>query len=523
MEPVAPPVVEQSPRGLLPVLSLRELLAIVLIVILADVSIYWGQGYTGLAAFLSGSLLAFCIAKYPPKHAIGSNIVLALMIFAMSARLMWYGSALRSFMGIVTLLAFAAAAQGIVPHVISVISLISQAFFAGIAALFGTLIEQRRSLRAKRNVLGIPVSLNLILPLIVCIGFTTVFVLANPDAVTFLGEQWKALRVWSDWFIRTVLRPTEVLFWIAVAWVSAGLLKPFLPFPKFQATAASRAPAESMLFTACRNTLVMVNVLFVGYLCIEFITLWTRKIPEGFYYAGYAHAGAAWLTVALAMATALLSLIFSGTMLRDPRQGQLRMLANLWSVQNFLLALSVYNRLFIYINFNGLTQMRIVGLFGVSLVVVGFLLVLWKIASGRTFAWLVQQQLWALVLAVWVYAMVPVDGMAASYNVRKIQQNDLAACMQIGVQPLDLEGVLAILPLLDSPVVEIREGVAAIVVEWQEELGKRHNSITHRHWTTQQAAEEHALREFERVRDKIPANMGAAERWRFYDFAYKYY
>jgi len=62
--------------------------------------------------------------------------------------------------------------------------------------------------------------------------------------------------------------------------------------------------ARSPLYSAYRNTLMTLIVLFTIYLVFEFITLWRREFPPGFYYAGYAHQGAAWLTFALALATA---------------------------------------------------------------------------------------------------------------------------------------------------------------------------------------------------------------------------
>ena len=50
------------------------------------------------------------------------------------------------------------------------------------------------------------------------------------------------------------------------------------------------------------------------------------------------------------------SLIFRGRTLRDRRLARLRGLAWIWSVENFVLALTVYNRMYIYIDFNGLSR-----------------------------------------------------------------------------------------------------------------------------------------------------------------------
>lgn len=110
-----------------------------------------------------------------------------------------------------------------------------------------------------------------------------------------------------------------------------------------------------------------------------------------FVYSGDAHEGAAWLTVALALATFILSLVFRGSVRCDARLPKLRMLAWAWSLENVLLAFAVYNRLFIYVGFNGMTRMRIVGLFGITAVLVGFVVVLVKIAKNHSFVWLIRR------------------------------------------------------------------------------------------------------------------------------------
>ena len=52
--------------------------------------------------------------------------------------------------------------------------------------------------------------------------------------------------------------------------------------------------------------------------------IWLREIPEGFYYSGYAHEGAMWLTIALAFSTFTLGTIFRGELLDHPRSSLLK-------------------------------------------------------------------------------------------------------------------------------------------------------------------------------------------------------
>src|SRR5262249_42461553 len=119
----------------------------------------------------------------------------------------------------------------------------------------------------------------------------------------------------------------------------------------------------------------------------------------------------------------------------------------------------------IYINFNGMTRMRVVGLLGISAVVVGFVLVVWKIAHDRSFIWLINRQLWTLATAVFLYAVLPVDWLVHTYNVRRILAGDLAPSVQISVHPIDSGGILALHSLTKCEDAAIREGIKALLAE----------------------------------------------------------
>ena len=321
--------------------------------------------------------------------------------------------------------------------------------------------------------------------------FGTIFVAANPDVAIWVGRQFgqlverlfRGLRHVSVW---------EVPFCVAALLILAGLLRPKRPRIRFGSDAARRSdvrspPDPSPYYGACQNTLAVLIVLFVVYLGFEFVTLWRREFPKDFYYAGYAHAGAAWLTVALALATAILSAIFSGRILHDPRLKTLHRLAWLWSALNLVLALSVYNRMSIYVGYNGLTRLRIVGFFGITLVVVGFLLVLLKIRHRQAFCWLVRAQLLALVLAVIAYSLFPVDYVAHRYNVWRVRQGYTHPSVMIAVKPSDDEGYFPLFGLLDHQDEIIRDGVLAKLAKRQAEI-ERSFRETPWHWSRYQGS-----------------------------------
>jgi hypothetical protein len=312
------------------------------------------------------------------------------------------------------------------------------------------------------------------LPLLAFVAFGLLFIVANPDLLTSFGEtmEW-VLTSLRDWIIRFAPTWQEVLFWLAVIWLAIGLLRPVVSRALFEEGSQittllpeeGSAPIRALFYSPFRNTLVTVIVLFAVYLVFEFKTLWFRVFPEGFYYSGYAHEGAAWLTVALALATVVLSVIFRGNVLLDPRLGRLRRLAWIWSLENLLLAIAVYHRMYIYIGFNGMTRKRTIGIFGISCVVAGFLLVVWKIARNRDFIWLLRRHLWALALALYLLALWPTDMIVHYYNVRRILTGDPAPSVQISVHPINSEGVLQLLPLVECDDAIIRDGVRAMLAD----------------------------------------------------------
>ncbi len=305
--------------------------------------------------------------------------------------------------------------------------------------------------------------------------------LANPDLVSSFSHRFGHwLTVINDWLIHFSF--LEVAFWVAAAWFFVGLLRPTPVEPSVGPLAPHRAETTltsgpAPLYSAYRNTLVTVIGLFAVYLVFEFQSLCFREFPKGFHFSGYAHEGAAWLTFALGLATVMLSLIFRGDILSDERLPKLKRLAWIWSVLNLLLAIAVYHRLCIYIGFNGMTRMRMVGFYGMTAVVVGFGLAVWKIARQRDFVWLFRADLWALAAAFYLYALTPVDLIVMRYNVARILAGDPAPSVQVSVHPIDAEGIRELFPLIECRDEIIREGVKALLARRESEMtGENHRT-----------------------------------------------
>ncbi|MFT4556142.1 MAG: hypothetical protein ACI92S_001482 [Planctomycetaceae bacterium] len=509
----------------------REIVSLVLIVVLCDVTIYRGSGFAGYAALVAGVSLLLAVGV-PTKRPQLATWVFAVLVAGASARLVWCGSGLSITAGLFVMFGFAMSLVGRIPYVIHIAVFATQTFAAGHRGLnhYWSSMARIKPPRRVQNLFA------LFLPVVALLVFGTLFIFANPDLASVIGARFFELfDLLGQWLRELTPAPFEVLFCIGAGWIAIGLLRPILP--KLQSEEDPERAAESPevsvesepapLFEAFRNTLFMVVGLFAVYLVFEFQTLWFREFPEGFHYSGYAHEGAAWLTVALALATVMLSLMFRGSVLNDPRLSKLRKLSWLWSIENVVLALAVYNRLSIYVNFNGMTRMRTVAVLGMTAVLVGFLLVVRKITKGHDFRWLIRRQLWTVAFAVYLHAVLPVDAWVMRHNVNRILADDLAPSIQFSVHQTSAEGVIQLLPLTQCKNEIIREGVKAILAQYQdysETLATQRKELG---WTSRQIADEELLRalqesqaDWAEYKDK---SRRSAAMTAFHDYAYQWY
>ncbi|MBI1344748.1 DUF4173 domain-containing protein [bacterium] len=519
--PVTDFVVESQP------VRWREVLAVIVLVVLSDLAIYRGQGYAGYAVLFALAPLCLAWGTGSGRKAIGWSFAALLLLLA--GRLVWCGSVLAVVCGFFCVVALAMCLTGRVPQILSMIAYSGQSFTAGAVGLNAYGAAAHRHLQPLKTSTWIAV----VMPAGALMLFGTVFLMANPDLVAWVSQEWQA---WfdrmSEWLIHFSI--LEIPFWIAAAWISVGLLRPLSGSGEARRRGNSTVNTESQsaaLFAAFRNTLLTVIVLFVVYLGFEFQTLWFRTFPKGFHYSGYAHEGAAWLTVALAMATLTLSLIFRGQVLLDRRLSRLKQLAWVWSVLNLLLAVAVYNRLWIYVGFNGLTRMRMVAFFGTTAVVIGFLLAVYKIARHRDFVWLLRSDLWALALTIIAYALTPIDLIVMRYNTQRILAGDPAPSVQITVHPIDAEGLRELLPLLNCENELIRDGIRALYArQWMHHVtGPANREITNWEDASQlQFAERWLVTDLKSTSDQwalLNTDSKVREQaWeRFREYAYQWY
>ena len=475
---------EPSVAPRLPICA-RELIALPLLIIVSDITIFRGQGFAGIGLLLAVAPLLLALGIVPRK--LDSSVwILAPLLALTSVRLFWCGSEAAVIAGFVLLIGYAMGLSGLRPHVLQGAVFTAHLVSAGHHGLH---LYSRALSRFSPAILRSN-AISVILPAVTLVVFGAIFIMANPDLVISFGTGLTQITEFLQSLLRDV-KPLEFVFCIAVGWISVGLLRPEVKqvVADHEDKPTPIVPADAPLYEAWRNTLAMVIGLFGVYLIFEFQTLWFRVFPKGFHYSGYAHEGAAWLTVALALATLLLSMIFRGLVLADPRLPKLKRMAWIWSVENLLLAIAVFNRLFIYVGFNGMTRMRVIGFLGVTSVVIGFILVVIKIRQNRDFVWLFRRQLWTVTFAGYLYAVLPVDAFVNEYNVRRILAGDPAPSVQISVHPTTAEGLLRLSPLIHCDDVTIRQGIRAILAEALPRFENRTFSQQKLGWTALQFAD----------------------------------
>jgi hypothetical protein len=507
--------------------SVRELGAIVLLVLLFNVVVFHGQGYAGYAlGFVAAPLILW--AGAPRRGLIGPGLVVGALMAILVVRMVWLGTVGQLLVGLCLIAAWAMILSGRMPYVLDTILCGWQLPFAGfmrIPAYAG--LARGTSWRFPRDL-----GLRVLMPVVAAVLFGTLFIRANPDLAAAVDRGIEAFaRALEDCFGAIFPTPGQVVLWGIVAWLSIGLLRPIrfgrpldlLELGLTKSTAALPKESAVPLFPACRNTLLTVIALFTAYLVFEFQSLWFREFPQGFHYSGYAHEGAAWLTAALALATFTLSVIFRGRVLRDARLPRLKRLAFVWSALNGLLALAVFHRLWIYVGYNGMTRMRVVAFVGVATVLAGFLLVVWKIARNRGFVWLIERQLWTLALGLYLLAVLPMDVIVHRYNVARILAGDSAPAVQISEHDIDASGLAELSPLLDCDDPEVRAGIRALLAM---ELHER-SLTTQDHWTAYQMAEARLLDQLAAQRPRLNDHRAYSEHaddWEaFRRYAYQWY
>ncbi len=180
---------------------------------------------------------------------------------------------------------------------------------------------------------------------------------------------------------------------------------------------AAEPPGHLFSEGAILRALIVFNALFAVQTILDLTYLWGGvALPDGMTYATYAHRGAYPLivTALLAAAFALVTMRPGSDMERSPL---FRPLVFLWIGQNVLLVISSIRRLDLYVQVYALSYWRIAAFIWMLLVAVGLVLIVARIALGRSNSWLTAMNLGSLGLALYVCCFINLAALIADHNV----------------------------------------------------------------------------------------------------------
>jgi hypothetical protein len=269
-----------------------------------------------------------------------------------------------------------------------------------------------------------------VMPTILGVIFLALFGAANP-----VIDYWFSLI--DLWKILEVIEVERVVFWGSLLVAVWAVLRPRLPhvlrrlqhvFRRPQTRAVSApAPAaqaatptlEQLIFgrAAILRALVVFNLLFAVETVLDLVYLWGGvALPVGMNYATYAHRGAYPLIV-----TALLAALFVLVALRPgsalSQDRVIRLLVYAWVAQNVLLVISSIFRLDLYVGIYALTYWRVAAFIWMGLVATGLVLIIARIALGKSNRWLLSANLLALSVTLYACCFINFAALIARYNV----------------------------------------------------------------------------------------------------------
>lgn len=363
-----------------------------------------------------------------------------------------------------------------------------QAFVGGVSARLGR----------KRD--GSNDSGTIAVPVILVATFIGIFALANPIVAKGLG------------FLTNATFPSfgRIVTAAGLGFGAIMLVRPAFFRSKRVEDADTTNECSDRGLRMSRNALVPLNIVFFAYNALDAAYLWAGAPPPGMTERQYAHQGAAWLTVGLVVLTAVVGVMFRGALAHDLRAKQTRILAYAWLGQGFVLALGTFRRLSIHITTSGLSNLRILGIFGTALVTFGLVLVTLKLSRQRSFTWLVRRQLDALVLAGIGFSILPTHRVSAPVNVSRAMAHEYQALVNVEEQAAEPESAAALLPLLDHDDERIRRGVAALLLDERDALRVRTKASLR--WADRDLATKSALRDLEAASPRLEAVLGDVER-----------
>ena len=403
----------------------RDTAMLLLLTVLADVCLYRVWGGTGGAALLVTTLIALVALK--GRQIAARPYRVGAAVLALAAVLVWSAWWLAVVLAAAAIFLLAVHLWRPEWSLLESLWATADSIVHAPFRLFGHIVTRYEASRVPGRQ-PVPVKV-IVIPLAVSVLFLIIFAAANPVVSRQLANLWHYV---TDFLMRLsdYLNMGRLLFWCGWLLVFAALIRPVVRSAildrlmnlDIRLEPCDITRREDVNYLVAYVTLICVNVVFLGYNGVDAVYLYFKAtLPDGITWTAYTHGGCGWLTFGLFLSTVVLGVIFWNELNFHPRSTLLKRLAYLWIAQNAVLAVGTLRRIYMYIDFSGLTHLLLTGVYGSLLVMSGLVIMAAKVHANRNAVWLLRRYVAAFATGLMAIALTPHGWVCAAYNVPRIQ------------------------------------------------------------------------------------------------------
>ena len=184
-----------------------------------------------------------------------------------------------------------------------------------------------------------------------------------------------------------------------------------------------------MLFGMLNVLLLIINFIDIKWVWFQFY------LPESFSLKEFVHEGVGYLIFSLILSAGLVFYYFRANLNFYPKSSALKFLAQLWILQNAVLALSVARRTFYYVGFHGLADRRIAVLVFIGIILVCLGLLVFKLATNRNNDYVIKQSSAFTLVFLASLSLVNWDKRVATFNLGHGQANEIDIDNYLNLSP----------------------------------------------------------------------------------------
>lgn len=526
-QPSTPPPLSENPSqstdrffSRAPLAGRGTTIALVALVLAADLCLYHSLGGAGAAALLTFS--AFTLALCRGARPIGRAWFLGLLLLALAAVLLWSAWWLAVATAFAYLFVYAVSLwRPEWSFLESALAGSGSALHAPVRLVGHVARLSRPARREHRSTLPLR---NILIPAAITLIFGLVLAAANPVVGRGVDRAWEQVsHVLAH--LGDYVSVGRLLFWLFWLLFFAALISPVVHsdiVDRLRRADEGLRPGDDPRrddsnFQVALITLLCLNALFLAYNVLDAVYLYFKAaLPVGITWTAYTHQGCGWLTFGLLLSTVVLGTIFWRSLNFHPRSAQLKRWAYAWIALNAVLAVGTLRRIYMYIDYSGLTHLLLTGVYGALLVMAGLVIMAVKVHGNRNAVWLLRSYTAAFATGLTLLALTPHGYLCARYNVPRILADKPQAMWPVVLKTLPADALPPVIALLDyrrrdgDEVKQrlVREGIASILGEHLARLERQER----RGWSRWQASSWWALRHLRAAKDRIHATAPPA-RW----------